>query len=186
MAEQRNQSETVSFRLLNDRTPHLEINADAVLFESILSFLSNPKDVLRYYAQRIRGEGRMAVIELTLSDREYNGSPMPPLARIFGEEAKFRGDMAWQRIFNESGLAQLEAAHKPVGLMGKFWDDIREAPLGTMVDLGRTLYDICTDSDAAESARLFKSFFKDFSHRASSSYYILRPNIDGRSAAEAK
>jgi ubiquinone/menaquinone biosynthesis C-methylase UbiE len=174
-AESENQADTVKFILLGNKASDLDVEADAILFESILGFMKNPADMLRHYAERIRESGRIGVIELIFPDYESEARMMPGLTSIFGTDACFRSDAVWQNMFDEVGMRKIEAAQKPVGLFTKFWDDLREVPLGTVIDLSKTLYKSYTDSRAGGSMRAFRRFFKDYSNMVCSSYYILEP-----------
>jgi SAM-dependent methyltransferase len=153
-------SDQVRFLTVTAEQPYLDVGADAIFFECILSFLKDPRDTLAYYARKARRATKIGVLEPTLSSAVNFEHVTASLKEIFGEAANFREGESWSRIFKEAGLVEIEAVRRPLGLKRKFFDDLREEPLGTLVDLSKTLYKVYTDSEAKKSMRLFRRFFK--------------------------
>ena len=153
-------ADQVRFVTVTAEQPYLDVGADAIFFECILSFLKDPRDTLVYYARKARPATKIGVLEPTLSSAMNVERVAASLKEIFGESADFRDSESWSRIFNEAGLVEIEAVTSPLGLTRKFFDDLREEPLGTLMDLSKTLYKVYTDSEAKESMRLFRRFFK--------------------------
>ena len=172
-AQERGLADHVRFLQLDPERPFLNLDVDGILFESLLSFLGDPGGALTYYSGRIRGDGRMGVIEVTFLEAPTNSAAVQSLKEVFGEEANFRDESSWLRLFEESGLQRLEGRARSLGLGTKFWDDLMVEPIGTLVDLGKTLYAAHTKESGKRSMRLFRRFFREYSKTMVCASHIL-------------
>ncbi|MBI2184300.1 MAG: class I SAM-dependent methyltransferase [Thaumarchaeota archaeon] len=166
-------NERVNFIQLDPVSPYLDVGADRVFFESFLSFLENPSDVLSYYSKKIGDEGRIGVMEITYLPNVESEGLTARLKEFFGEDAHFRDRGSWLNIFLESKLNRVAEDEAQLSLIRKFWEDFREEPWGIIRDLSRTLYLSYTEEKAGKAMRLFRRFFREYSDKMASSYYLL-------------
>ncbi|MFQ6011047.1 MAG: class I SAM-dependent methyltransferase [Nitrososphaerales archaeon] len=170
-------TQRVRFQALDPGKPFLDAKqVDGILFESILSFMKDPIEVLSYYTKMLKSKGKIAILELYFPDENPREEAVNSARKIFGESAQFKSAETWQGIFNECKL-QVEGFYpRGISMRRKFWDDLLEEPLGTWIELAKTLYMTYKDPGAKKSLDLFREFFKEHSSTMLYGYYILTKN----------
>lgn len=144
---------------------------DAVIFESILSFLPDPAEALSLFSKPLRGDGRIGVLEPA-----WISTPEPAdarhLAGLLGG-ASIRPREEWVRIFEGLGLRCIEQGTERLGLLKKLWDDLSASPLTTLRSLAKTLYTASRNKKSREAMRDFRRIIERYSGKVACAYYIL-------------
>jgi len=170
-------TKNVNFHVIDPEKPFLKVSkVDGILFESVLSFVPNPTKVLSYYSAKLKPGGKIATLELSFQDKNPAQKHVRSLKKIFGESANFRHTDSWEKIFRDSSL-NVEGYHPgSISMRRKFWDDLLEEPIGTWLELAKTLYMTYKNQGAKKSLDLFREFFDEYASIMKYGYYILTNN----------
>lgn len=167
-------TERLSFEVIDPEKPFLKVQqVDGILFESILSFVSNPTEVLSYYSSKLKPEGKIGVLEVYFQDKNPAQEIVRSVQKIFGESANFRHTEIWESIFRDSSLNVEGYYPGSISMRRKFWDDLLEEPIGTWIELAKTLYMTYKDPGAKKSLDLFREFFEKYSSIMIYGHHIL-------------
>jgi len=173
-AEERGLSSRLSFENLSETVLNLRCY-DAVLFETILSFLPNPQTLLHEVSGFLKKGGRIGIIELTRIE------PLTPIeskfiTRVFGGGFSPRSDEEWAKIFRKLQLRLRIQGTERIGLAKKFWDDLSTSPISTLTSLSKTIYSIRKKSKNREMLRDYIAIMKKYNNKLVCTYYVLEIN----------
>jgi SAM-dependent methyltransferase len=171
-AGKENMVDRVTFVHIDDKEFLSETNPEFVFYESILNFLQNPSDILTRY---VSSAERIGVLELSWLRHNVPNDKREALKSIFGGDASFMHVDAWLKLFHVIRLEVLEGGVRTIGLVNKFWDDLRVEPLGTITGIVKTAYKTFTDLTARKYMTSFINFLRQYSNDMACAYYILRP-----------
>jgi SAM-dependent methyltransferase len=171
-AGKENMVDRVTFVHIDDKEFLNETNPEFVFYESILNFLQNPSDILTRY---VSSAERIGVLELSWLRHNVPNDKREALRSIFGGDASFMHVDAWLKLFHVIRLEVLEGGVRTIGLVNKFWDDLRVEPLGTITGIVKTAYKTFTDLTARKYMTSFINFLRQYSNDMACAYYILRP-----------
>ena len=171
-AEAENMEDRLTFVNIDEEEYLRGIKPDFVFYESILSFLPNPSEVLTRYFPSAE---RIGVLELSWLQPDIPEDKKEYLRGIFGNEASFRYPEDWVEIFNDAGFRVMDNGFRPLGLLTKFWDDLKADQFGTLVGIFKTIYRTFIHPAARKHAFNFTSFLKRYSDVMACAYFILSP-----------
>lgn len=167
----------VSFQAIDPAKPYLDVEkVDGILFESVLSFVENPHEVLSYYSARLKPKGKIGVLEVSFQDKNPGRVLVKSVREIFGESGNFRHPEIWEEIFRDSGLSVDGYYPGSISMRRKFWDDLIEEPIGTWIDLVKTIRMTRKDQGAKKSLNLFRKFFEEHASVMKYGHFILTKN----------
>jgi len=166
-------SERLSFETLSEPSLKAPESYDALLFESILSFLPNPASLLSSAPNSLKKEGGIGIIELT-----YTKTPTPSeatyISSVFGGDFSPKSREEWTSLFKKLGLIEKIQETERIGLSKKFWDDFSASPISTLSALSKTIYSIYKNPKSKEAMRDFRTIMKRHSDKLARTYYILK------------
>lgn len=172
--EEKGLSKRVSFQAIDPEKPFLDVEkVDGILFESVLSFVENPGEVLSYYSARLNPGAKIGVLEVSFQDKNPERALVKSLKEIFGENGNFRHFEVWEEIFRDSDLSVDGYYPGSISMRRKFWDDLIEEPIGTWIDLAKTIRMTRKDPGAKKSLDLFRKFFDEYASIMNYGHFIL-------------
>jgi hypothetical protein len=171
-AEAENMENMLTFVHIDEEDYLTAIKPNFVFYESVLSFLPNPSEVLAKYFPSAE---RIGVLELSWLHHDVSKDKKRYLNSVFGGPIIFRHPDEWMKVFGNLGFEVLETGFKGLGLLTKFWDDLKADQLGTLSGIINTIYKTFTNSAARKYTASFKSFLKHYSGDLVYAYYIMRP-----------
>ncbi|MEM4362750.1 MAG: class I SAM-dependent methyltransferase [Candidatus Caldarchaeum sp.] len=169
-------SNKIKYHNLSDLDAMRFSNVDAVFFESILSYLKNPDDVLSKAITCLKPGGRLGVVEVVWTQQpSFHDRKL--LTNLLGEEMSPRNTHEWMDVFHKQDLKTIYYAFRKPGFFIKLWDDMKASPVYMFPNLFKTLYSVAMSAQSRSALNNFLSFFKYFKSKMKVECYVLEKKL---------